>query len=67
MATETQRVDAAEVYRSIRRLEGEVSQLTAWLERIDQRLDRLTFVLFAFGGTMGAALAAILAKLFLRC
>ncbi len=98
MTTDAQQVDAAEVYRSIGRLEGEVSQLTARLEReisqltarlegeisqltvrleremsqltarmdrIEQRLDRLIFALFAFGGTMGAALAAIMVKLFL--
>ena len=76
MTTETQQVDAAEVYRSIGRLEGEVAQLGARLERevshlvarldrIEQRLDRLIFALFAFGGAMGAALAAIIVKLFL--
>ena len=76
MTTETQQVDAAEVYRSIGRLEGEVAQLGARLERevshlvarldrIEQRLDRLIFALFAFGGIMGAALAAIIVKLFL--
>ena len=72
MATETRQIDAAgvyrsiaEVYRSIGRLEGEVSHLVGRLDRIEQRLDRLIFALFAFGGTMGAALAAILAKLFL--
>ena len=76
MTTETQQIDAAEVYRSIGRLEGEVAQLGARLERevshlvarldrIEQRLDRLIFALFAFGGAMGAALAAIIVKLFL--
>ena len=72
MAIETQQIGAAEVYRSIAevyrsigRLEGEVSHLVGRLDRIEQRLDRLIFALFAFGGTMGAALAAILAKLFL--
>ena len=72
MATERRQIDAAgvyqsiaEVYRSIGRLEGEVSHLVGRLDRIEQRLDRLIFALFAFGGTMGAALAAILAKLFL--
>ena len=65
MATETQQIDAAEVYRSIGRLEGEVADLVGRLDRIEQRLDRLIFALFAFGGTMGAALAAIMAKLFI--
>ena len=87
MTTETQQVDAAEVYRSIGRLEGEVSQLgvrlegevsqlgarlereishlVARIDRIEQRLDRLIFALFAFGGAMGAALAAIIVKLFI--
>ncbi len=65
MATETQQIDAAEVYHSIGRLEGEVAHLVGRLDRIEQRLDRLIFALFAFGGTMGAALAAIMAKLFI--
>ncbi len=65
MATETQQIDAAEVYGSIGRLEGEVAHLVGRLDRIEQRLDRLIFALFAFGGTMGAALAAIMAKLFI--
>ena len=65
MTTETQQVDAAEVYRSIGRLEGEVAHLVGRLDRIEQRLDRLIFALFAFGGAMGAALAAIIVKLFL--
>ena len=72
VTTETQQIDAAEVYRSIAevclsigRMEGEVSHLIGGLDRIEQRLDRLIFALFAFGGTMGAALAAIMAKLFL--
>ncbi len=65
MTTETQQIDAAEVYRSIGRLEGEVAHLVGGLDRIEQRLDRLIFALFAFGGAMGAALAAIIAKLFI--
>lgn len=65
MTTETQQIDAAEVYRSIGRLEGEVAHLVGRLDRIEQRLDRLIFALFAFGGAMGAALAAIIVKLFL--
>lgn len=69
---ETQQLDAAEVYRSIAmvhlnigRLEGILYQVAGRLDRVEQRLDRLIFALFAFGGAMGAALAAIIVKLFL--
>ncbi len=72
MVTDVHQMDAAGVYRStaevcrnIGRLEGEVSHLVGRLDWIEQRLDRLTFALFAFGGTVGAALAAIMTKLFL--
>ena len=71
-ATDVHQMDAAEVYRStaevcrsIGRLEGELSYVAGRLVWIEQRLDRLIFALFAFGGTMGAALAAIMVKLFL--
>ena len=71
MATDVYQMDAAQVYRStvevcrnIGRLEEKVSQIVGRLDRIEQRLDRLIFALFAFGGTKGAALAAIMAKLF---
>ena len=65
IAAEVQQIDAAEVYRSIGRLERKVSHLVVRLDRIEPRLDRLIFALFAVGGTMGAAVAAIMANLFL--
>ena len=62
MTTETQhgqQIDAAEVWRSIGRLEGHQQQTNERLDRIEARLDRLFYLILGIGG---AAIVSIWAS-----
>ena len=65
MAAEVQQIDAGEVYRSIGRLEGAVSHLVARLDRIERHFRPAHIRVVRILRDHGAALAAIMAKLFL--
>ncbi len=59
MTTETQqreRIDAAEVWPAIGRLEGRQQQTNERLDRIEARLDRLFYLIL---GISGAAIASV--------
>jgi stress response protein SCP2 len=61
----TTEVTAAEVIRSIGRLEGQQEQIIARLDRMDGRMDRLVFTMWVVGGGIIAAVGAVIVKLFL--
>ena len=53
MATETgEQVDAAEVYSRIGRLEGEVSQINARLDRIEAAQTRILYWILGIGAAV---------------
>jgi hypothetical protein len=57
--------DTEDVFRSLGRLEGQVSSIEKRLGTIEQRLDRLIFTMFSFGTVLAAGIVGILVKLFL--
>ena len=62
---ETTYVDAVDVYGCIGRLEGEVSNMSEAVRRVERKLDRLSLVMFGGGALFVIAEIAILVKLFL--